>query len=356
MESESKFTYQEGGARHPETTMLDLTKETKTELKEISKITGWWSDEGVLGLEVSHGDLIMKAMCEAGKKAEPPHCASLKMADREYLTEVIGQSSGKIERLTFRTSRGTTITFGSSQPSGALFKLLQKNHKVAALSVGVGEFIHSVGAYFAFVQFPSPPLAPKPASASAEAEEFKLEFSKSASYDASQSLSAMTEKKALYDPATYGKFDDYGSAIKSPLMEGKQVTMKEIMLYFSIPKKVVLGYRLKYEIRDPAKPTGKIVELKHVAPNPMTPTLHAMRVLDEGETIVEVKGKRNKHTDSIQYLEMRTSMGNVVEAGSKEESVSVADFELKGKEGENVIAFAGKVTDALNSLTVFGIK
>ncbi len=356
METTSKFTYQEGGVRHPDAKTVDVTKDQKVELKEISKIAGWWSDEGVLGLEVTHGDIVMRGMCETAGKDEPPHCASLKMSDGEYLTEVVGQTSGKIERLTFRTSRGTMITFGNDKSKGSLFKLLQKNHKIAALNLGVGKYLYYIGAHFAFVQFPSPPLAPLSGPSSAMAEEFTLEYTKAIGYEVLKEIAPAQEKKALCDPATYGRFDDYEREIKSSVDEGKLVSIREVILYYSAIKKVVLGYRMKYEIRDLSKISGKIIELKHVAANPMTPTLHCVKSMDEGENIISVKGKKNMKMDAITYLELRTNLGKVAEAGCKDEGADIEDFELKGKEGEIVIAFAGKVTDALNSLTVFGLK
>ena len=357
MEAHSDPGYQEGGVRHPDAKMLDITKGRKTDLAEITKLTGWWGDEGVLGLEVEHGSESNKGLCELAKASDPPHSASIRLAEGEYLTQVVGQTTGKIERLTFRTSRGTTITFGNDKPDGTSFKLFQKNYRISALNLGLGKYLYFVGAYFTFVQFPSPPLIPLKMPEGAKPEELKLDYPKAITYDPPKPICMGDEKKALEDPSMYGKFDDFEWAIKSTIQEGKKVEIREVMLYFSSVKKAVLGYRLKYEIRDPSKASGKIVEFKHVAPNPLTPTLHAIKILDEGEIILSIMGQRRKSDEGIVYLAMKTSLGNVIEAGTKgPTSSAIEEFVLEGKEEKKIIAFAGKLTDCLNAFGIYCTK
>ena len=358
MEKPGEFSYQEGGLRHPDAVPIDITKAPHTVVQDITKITGWWSDEGVLGLEVEHGAISMKGLCESESKAEPPHSASLKMSEGEYFTEIIGQTTGRIERLTFKTSRGTSITFGYDKPGGTSFTLAQKNYRISALTVGIGKQIYFVGAYFTFVPHPSPPLFPQHGvfEEGKESEEFKLDYPKAISYEPPKELCSSGEIKALENPETYGKFNDFDSTIRNPIHNGKKVTIKEIMLYYSAVKRIVLGYRLKYEIRDPTKASGKILELKHVAPNPMTPTLHTVRILDENEVFTKIKGQHDKSTECITYLGFETNLGSVIEAGVKQEAKDkIENFELHSLEGKIIIALSGKVTDALNALGIFCI-
>ena len=356
--SQIENLYQEGGVHHPDAVPIDISKHPKVDLKGISKITGWWSDEGVLGIEVEHGGVSVKGLCEQSDKAKPPHCASLKMADGEYLTEIVGQTSGKIERVTFKTSRGTSITFGNDKPDGTSFDLAHKNHKIAAISLGVSKCLYFIGAYFTPVVDASPALIPKEGNINApelsleEEKKWYHQYPKAIEYEKPKAL-PMTEHKALADPETYGRFNDFDWAIKNPVLEGKKIWIKEIMLYYSTVKKFVLGYRLKYEILDPSKATGKIIELKHVAPNPMTPTIHIHQTIDEKDFIVKVIGRKNLETDAITYLAFITNMGKCVEVGEKEGG---EEFSMEGKEEKNIIAMAGKVTHALNEISIYSIK
>lgn len=354
----NEVLYQEGGIHHPDAVPIDITKHPKVGLKEISKITGWWSDEGVLGLEIEHSGVSVKGLCEPAA-AKPPHCASLKMADGEYLTMIVGQTTGKIEKLTLKTSRGTTITFGNDKEGGNAFTLSHKNHKIAAISVGISKYVHFIGAYFVPVIGASPAFIPQQESTavptmSLDGEETKWyhQYPKAIQYEKPKAL-PMAEHKALADPETYGRFDDFVWAIKSPIQEKKKVWIKEIMLYYSTSKKIVLGYRVKYEIRDPEKATGKVLELKHVAPNPLTPTMHVHQMLDENEFLLKVSGRKAKATNAITYLAFTTSSGKLIEIGEKEDE---EEFVLEGKKEKNIIALAGKVTDALNELSIYCIQ
>ena len=364
MAASTEYIYQEGGVRHPDAVAIDIVKHPKVQLKEITKLTGWWGDEGVLGLEIEHRQVSVKGLCEPAHKTEPAHCASLKMADGEYLTEVLGQTTSKIERLTFKTSRGTAITFGNDKPDGTDFRLFQKNYRVAAITVGIGKHMHFIGVYLTFSPSTSPALVPKQGEfggikVSLEEEEQKNipQYPKAIGYEIPKAL-PIAEHKALENPETYGKFNDFEWAIKEPIHGGKKVEIKEVMLYYSTVKKLVLGYRLKYEIRDPTKASGKIVELKHVAPNPLTPTLHVVRIINEGEFITKVKGRRNKATEGITYLAFEMSTGGIIEAGVnvKEAEESSEEFELRGEGDQTIIAFAGKVTNALNAIGIYCIK
>jgi len=364
MVSKGEWMYQEGGLRHPDAVPIDITKYSKSELKEITKITGWWSDQGVLGIEVEHGSINLKGMCDPKGSLEPPHSASLKMADGEYITEIMGQTTKKIERLTFRTSRGTKITFGNDKPEGTEFRLFLKNHKVAAITVGIGQFMHFIGAYFMYSPSMSPPLPPLSSefagikmTLEGEENKYYYEYPKAIGYENPKQIEGI-KHLALENPETYGKFNDFEAEIKSQILDGKKVNIREIMLYYSTVKKVILGYRLKYEIRDPTKASGKILEIKHVASNPMTPTLHVVKNLEEKEFIVKVIGIRNKATEGFSYISMITNLGNVIEAGIKEKDNAELydDFELEGKEEKNIIAFAGKVTDSLNAIGIYCIK
>eukprot|EP00826_Nyctotherus_ovalis_P009813 TRINITY_DN1259_c0_g1_i12.p1 TRINITY_DN1259_c0_g1~~TRINITY_DN1259_c0_g1_i12.p1 ORF type:complete len:358 (-),score=107.91 TRINITY_DN1259_c0_g1_i12:50-1123(-) len=354
----SEALYQEGGIHHPDAVAIDITKHPKVGLREISKVTGWWSDEGVLGLEIEHGAVSVKGLCES-PQSKPPHSASLKMADGEYLTVIAGQTTDKIERLTFRTSRGTMITFGNDKPEGSSFILSHKNHKVAAISLGIAKHVHFIGAYFVPVIGASPALVPQQEitiadkmSLDGEEEKWYKKYPKAIEYKKMQAL-PMADVKALADPETYGRFNDFEWAIKNPIKEKKKVWIKEIMLYYSTVKRFVLGYRLKYEIKDPKKTTGKIVELKHVAPNPFTPTMHVHQMLDENEFLSKVSGRRNKDTKAITYLALTTNSGKCIEIGEKEGD---EEFVLEGEKEKNVIALAGKVTDALNELSIYCIQ
>jgi len=350
--------YQEGGIHHPDAIPIDITKQPKIQLKEISKITGWWSDQGVLGLEIEHGEVSVKGLCESTPKSKAPHCTSLRMADGEYLTIIAGQTTGKIERLTFKTNRGTTITFGNDKNEGNDFMLMHKNHKVAVISLGISKHVHFVGAYFVPVIGASPSLIPQediplaPSISLDEEAKWYHKYPKAIAYEKPKAL-PMAQYKALADPETYGRFNDFAWAIKAPVQENKKVWIKEIMLYYSTLKKTVLGYRLKYEIRDPEKATGKILELKHVAPNPMTPTIHVHKMLDESEFLSKVTGKINKGSNAITYLAFTTSSGKLIEIGEKEGG---EEFVLEGEKEKNIIALAGKVTDALNELSIYCIQ
>lgn len=350
--------YQEGGIHHPDAVPIDITKHPKVGLKEISKITGWWSDEGVLGLEIEHDEVSVKGLCESAPSSKPPHCASLKMADGEYLTMIVGQTTGKIERLTFKTSRGTAITFGHDKTGGNVFTLAHKNHKVGAVSLGISKYVHFIGAYFIPVIGASPlfmpqqDIPPAPSMSLDEEAKWYQRYPKAIEYKEAKALPAVVHK-ALVDPETYGRFDDFNWAIKAPIQGNKKVWIREIMLYYSTLKKTVLGYRLKYEIKDPKKATGKILELKHVAPNPMTPTMHIHRMLDESEFLLKVTGRRSKELNAITYLAFTTNTEKLIEIGEKEEG---EEFVLEGEKEKNIIALAGKVTDALNELSIYCIQ
>jgi hypothetical protein len=328
-------------------------------MPEITKLTGWWSDEGVLGLEVEHGGISVKGICERLSQEKPPHCASLKMADHEFLTEIEGQISNKIERLTFKTSRGTAITFGKDKTEGSIsfFKLSQKNHRIAAIRIGVAKYLYYIGAYFGSFPSVSPSagISFEPMNDTKEITEERKSFPsgpKAIEYEPRKAL-PMIERRALEDPKTYGKFNDFHWAIKNSVQMNKRLHIKEIMLFYSMVKRQVLGYRLKYEICDEGKPSGKIVELKHVAPNPLTPTLHVIQSLDEKEYIVKLKGRRNKKTEAISYIAFITSAEKTIEIGGKEPEEDEEEFTLDSGEGKKIIAFAGKVTDALNEIAIY---
>jgi len=359
MESSIDLTYQEGGIRHPDAFTVDLEKDTKIDIPEITRLTGWWSDEGVLGLEIEHGGISVKGVCERLTEEKPPHCGSLRMADHEFLTEIEGQISNKIERLTFKTSRGTTITFGEGKEEGStsFFKLNQKNHRIAAIRIGVAKYLYFIGAYFGNIPSVSPSMR---ASAEpmtdikdiiGESKSFPS-GPKAIGYEARKAL-PMLEKKALEDPKTYGTFNDFHWAIKNSVEQNKHLRITEVMLFYSMVKRQVLGYRLKYEIRDKEKPSGKIVELRHVAPNPLTPTLHVIQPLDEKEYIIKLKGRRNKETKAISYIAFITSAEKTIEIGGKESEENEEEFILDSGEGKKIIAFAGKVTDALNEIAIY---
>ena len=67
----------------------------------------------------------------------------------------------------------------------------------------------------------------------------------------------MIEKKALDNPETYGRFDDFDFVARGALQEGKKVRIREIMLYYTAVRQLVLGYKMKYEILESDKPIGK---------------------------------------------------------------------------------------------------
>lgn len=350
-------TYQEGGIRYPDAITVDLERGAKAEMPEISKLTGWWSDEGVLGLEIEHGAISLKGVCERLSENKPPHCASLKMADHEFLTVIEGQITNKIERLTFRTSRGTAITFGEDKSKGTIFKLAQKNHRIAAIRIGVSKYFYFIGAYFGTFPSISPSMG-LPTESMADVKKIVEEsksfpqYPKAIQYEPRKAL-PMLERKALEDPKTYGKFNDFQWAIQNSVEQNKRLHIKEIMLFYSMVKRQVLGYRLKYEICDKGKPSGKVVELRHVAPNPLTPTLHVIEALDEKEYVIRLKGRRNKSTEAISYLAFITSEGRTIEIGGKDTEEDEEEFILDSGEGKKIIAFAGKITDALNEIAIY---
>lgn len=357
MESAVDQTYQEGGIRYPDAVAVDLEKGSAAEMPEITKLTGWWSDEGVLGLEVEHGGISVKGVCERLSHDKPPHCASLRMSDHEYLTAIEGQLTSKIERLTFRTSRGTAITFGEDKAQGTLFKLCQKNYRVAAIRLGVAKYFYFIGAYFGPLPTVSPSVELSPTSVTDTKEIVKEskrfpEYMKAIEYEPRKAL-PMVERKALEDPKTYGKFNDFQWAIQNSVEQNKRLHINEVMLFYSMVKRQVLGYRLKYEICDKGKQSGKIVELRHVAPNPLTPTLHVIQSLDENEYVTQLAGRRNRATEAISYLAFITTAGKRIEIGAKQGNEGEEEFVLDSGKGKKIIAFAGKVTDALNEIAIY---
>jgi hypothetical protein len=367
--------YQEGGLRHPDAAQYDITKAGgPVPVPELTKITGWWNEESLMGLEIEYGSAAVstKAMCVEGTRNDPPHCASLRLAQDEYFTEVAGLVSNKVDQISFRTSRGTLISFGIARAESTPFKLAQKNCKVTAVSVGVGERIYFVGAYFALVSTSGPGVAkveseeeqkasaaiPAPAPPSVSVSALFASYPKAITYTSPKAI-CLGEKKALENPETFGRFDDFEFVARGPLQENKKVRVREIMLYFTAVRRLVLGYKMKYEILEPDKPVGKIIEVKHVAANPLTPTLHAVKLLDEGETITQIRGKSNKATQQITYLAIVMSTGAVLEGGVQEgpdSPESVENFVLEGKDEKNIIALAGKVTDSLNALGIYCTK
>ncbi len=151
------------------------------------------------------------------------------------------------------------------------------------------------------------------------------------------------------------EFNDYTETVGPLVDQQKLVRIRSVKLVYDANQ--VYGLILGYGFRtsgpkgSASANTGKVIA-RHVAAedkSKLEPRQKKRYVLKPGENITEVSGKFEK---GISRLQIRTSAGGVIDAGS----ALGTDFGLIIPEGSAVVAFAGGIGSSLQNIAVFYVK
>lgn len=158
-----EYSYQEAGKWHPDTVAYN----DETELKRIGKtphrITQIrvWSSEYIVGMEVFYDGTSAGARM-GSEYYKGVVYQDLILGKGEDIKVVKGRSGDLIDQLTFKTTKGRDITFGTSK-GGSKFKLKDAAGRIVkGFKIGFGGHLHSIGVFFGHKDYTKDYSKPKP--------------------------------------------------------------------------------------------------------------------------------------------------------------------------------------------------
>ena len=162
----AKTTYLEAGKWHADTVSYNDEDELKKIGKDPNKITNIriWSSEYIVGMEVFY-DGISAGARMGSEYFKGVVYQDFNLSHDEDIKVVSGRSGALIDQITFKTTKGRKVTFGTST-GGKKFKLKDPAGRlVKGFKVGFGGHLHSIGCYFSHKDYtpkPTPMPVPSP--------------------------------------------------------------------------------------------------------------------------------------------------------------------------------------------------
>ena len=141
-------SYEEAGKWHSDTKIYNDETELARIGKRPNKITQIrvWSSEYIVGMEVFY-DSVSAGARMGTEYYKGVYSQDLTLGYDEYIKKVYGRCGDLIDSLSFKTTKGRDITFGTSK-GGKKFKLKQDGKVVNGFKIGFGGHLHCIGTYW----------------------------------------------------------------------------------------------------------------------------------------------------------------------------------------------------------------
>lgn len=148
MGSHNSYHYHEGGKKHDHTTSYKDEDELASQGIQTHRITAvkvWWG-QYILAIETFY-DGVSAGKRQGTDYTDDAHCTEFELGKHENIEKITGCAGDQIDHFTFHTTKGRSQTFGSST-EGSHFTLHEHGNVVKGLTVGFGQNLHFIGAYF----------------------------------------------------------------------------------------------------------------------------------------------------------------------------------------------------------------